>query len=435
MHFCSTKSPDPEIPFRDATLNCLPQDGGLYVPSSVPDLRQFFLHMDENTAYPELVAAVTPGLLEGELNPLSASRVAQSAFDFEPELVRLDKNFSVLSLYNGPSGVFKDFGVAFFGAVLEELLRKSGHAMIVSAARGGSGRTLTGAFSKRQGIISVLIYPSGPIYGLDESEFVPNGGNTIPVQIRGNFDECQRLIAELIKDRPFAQRHRVTSANSINLCCLLPQAFYYFFAFTKVKKYLEGNSLFFSVPSGNFGNFISGLYAWKFGMPVNGFLAAMNKNDAFGNYMREGVFNPHPPMSTNSPAMDISRPSNYERLVAFYNESPAVMKNMVFPSAVDDEETLQTMEWVWKKYGIIIDPHGAVAFAAARKFLDAGNRDVHTVVLATGHPSREAEMVRMATGQIAELPAKLRSLRKQVNPIALIDPQLDALESAIASCF
>ena len=435
MQFRSTRSHTTEVSFKDAVLRCLPPDGGLYVPSSVPDMRQFFLYMDEKTTYPELVASVTPSLLQGELNPFSASRVAESAFDFEPELIRLDEDFSVLNLYNGPSGVFKDFGIAFFGAVLEELLKNSGQAMIVSAARSDTGPCLANSFRKRNGITSVLIYPSGPVYGLDNREFVPNGGNIIPIQIKGSFDECQKLIAELINDRPFAQRHNVTSANSVNPCCLLPQAFYYFYAFIKIKKYLAGKDLVFSVPSGNFGNFISGLYAWKFGMPVNGFIAAMNKNDAFGNYIRGSGFSPNHPLATCSPALDIAHPVNYERLVSFYEEAPAVMRNMVFPASIDDETTLRTMEWAWKTWQILLDPHGAVAFAAARKFMGEGARDRHCIVLATGHPAIEAEIVRRATGQIAVLPEKLNNLKKHADPIAVIDPYLDALESAIASCF
>ena len=407
------------------------------MPSSVSDMRQFILHMDEKTTYPELATTVTPSLLQGELNPFSAARVAESAFDFEPELVTLDEDFSILKLYNGPSGIFKDFGVAFFGAVLEELLKETetDHSMIVSAARGDNGLSLTGAFKGRKGITSVLIYPSGPVSGLDPKEFITNGGNTIPIQIRGNFDDCNRLIKELIHDRPFAERHNVTSANTINPCRLLPQAFYFLFAFVKVKKLIKGRELFFSVPSGNFGNFISGLYAWKFGMPLNGFIAAMNLNDAFGGFIRGEKFDPRPAKTTCSPAMDISFPANYERLVSFYDDAPAVMRNMVFPAAIDDEETLRTMEWVWKKYNTLIDPHSAVAFAAARKLTESDSRHAHTIILSTGHPAKEAEIVRRATGQLTKLPQKLFSLKQKFNPIALIDPHLDALESAISLCY
>jgi threonine synthase len=399
------------------------------------DLRQFFLHMDEETSYPELVAAVAPVLLQGELNPYSAARVAESAFDFEPELKQLDDNFSVLNLYNGPTGTFKDFGVNFLAAVLEELLKNNQRAMIISAVRGENGANLDRAFHKRHGLTSVTLFPSGPIRGLNPAFFVTNGGNTIPIQVRGTLEDCQRLINEAINDRPFAERYNITSANAINPGRLLPQAFYYLYAFIKVKKRLTGD-LFFSVPSGNFGNLISGLYAWKFGLPVNGFIAAMNINDAFGNYIRERIFRARPVISTNSPALDVSVPSNYARLNSFFDEAPAVMRNMVLPASIDDNTTIKTMEQAWKQYEILLDPHSAVAFAAGKNLFKTNEYPfAHIVVLATGHPAREAGLVGAATGQKVSLPEKLTQLKKEADPIALIDPHLDALEGAIASCF
>ena len=435
MQFRSTKSHNPQVSFKDAILSCLPPDGGLYIPSKMIDLRQFFLYMGEETSYPELVATVAPTLLHGELNPFSAARVAKSAFDFEPELKQLDDRFSVLNLYNGPTGNFKDFGVAFFAAVLEELLKNNRQAMILSSARGDNGISLGRAFQGRKGLVSVMLYPSGPIRGLDKAAFVPNGGNIIPIQIKGTLDDCQRLINETINDRPFAQRHNITSANAINLGRLLPQAFYYLYTFIKIKKRLTGD-LFFSVPSVNFGNLISGLYAWKFGLPASGFIAAMNANNAFGDFILGKEFKPRPVTATNSPALDVSVPSNYARLSSFYDEAPAVMRNMVFPASIDDNTTVKTMEQVWKQYGLLLDPHSAVAFAAARRFAESGKyQNAHIVVLATGHPAREAGLVKTSTGQMVPLPEKLTLLKKEVDPIALIEPHLDALETAIASCF
>lgn len=406
------------------------------MPDQVIDIRQFFLHMDEKITYPELVATVAPTLLQGELNPFSASRVAESAFDFEPELIRLDDNLSILNLYKGPTGFFKDFGIAFLAAVMEELLKKSGQALILSAARGDTGVSMAHAFSKRKGICSVLVYPSGPIRGLDPATFVPNGGNIIPIQIKGTFDDCQRLIMETINDREFSGRYGVTCANAINPGRLLPQTFYYLYAFIKIKKYLSGD-LVFSVPSGNFGNLIAGLYAWKFGMPVNGFIAAMNANNAFGDYIRGNPFVPRPLVNTNSPALDVSVPSNYERLASFYKEAPAVMRNMVYPASIGDDLTQWTIEHAWKKYKIHIDPHTAVALAAAEQVSAAHewSGHVHTVVLATGHPAKEADLVRKATGQAIDIPESLQALQKKSDPIAVISPQLDAFEGAIASCF
>jgi threonine synthase len=434
MQFRSTKSYEAPVSFKEAVLRCLPLDGGLYVPASVMDMRQYFLYMDTETTYPELVATVAPGLLQGELNPFSAARVAESAFAFEPELRRLDERFSLLTLYNGPTGIFKDFGIAFLAAVMEELLKNKSPAMIISAVRGDTGVSIANAFCNRQNITSVMLYPSGVIQGLDPATYVPNGGNIIPIQIEGSFDECQRLVEEIIRDRPYADRYGITSANAINVGRLLPQSFYFLYAFIKTKKYLNGD-LLFSVPSGNFGNLIAGLYAWKFGMPVNGFIAAMNANNAFGDFIRGQQFIPRPVQATNSPALDVGYPSNYERLASFYDEAPAVMRNMVFPASVDNDETLKALELFWKRYGIILDPHAAVAYAAGERVSSTFEPGSHVVIIATGHPAKKAATVMQATGQTVELPQRLAMLWEKVDPLAVIKPNLDALEAAIASCF
>ena len=433
MRFRSTGSTGREVSFKDAIFNCLPPDGGLYVPASELDMRQYILYMDAETTFPELVRALAPALLQGELNPLAAARVAESALDFEPVLTELDDNFSVLSLCNGPTGVFKDYGIAFLASLLEELLDDEGRTLILSAARQDTGAGIARAFAKRRGMTSVILYPSGPVRGLDPASYAANGGSIVPIQIRGSFDDCQRLIAEAINDRPFAERYGITCANAINPGRVFPQVFYYFYAFIKVKKILK-EKLFFSMPCGNFGNLIAGLYAWKMGMPVNGFVAAMNANNAFGDYLNGGEFKPGKLIQTNSPALDVSVPSNYGRLAAFYAEAPAVMKNMVFPDSIDDETTVMEIERVWKTYKLVLDPHSAVAFAAARRFSRSAGFNGHVVALATGHPAKQAKLVAQATGEELEIPEKFVNLWKRTDPMATIPPQLDALEGAIVSC-
>ena len=434
MQFRSTYSELPLVSFKDAILDCLPLDGGLYVPAQITDLRQFFLYMDEGISYSELLAAVTPSLLESGFNPISASRVAESAFDFEPELKILDDNISLLNLYKGPTGTFKDFGIAFFAAALEELLTEGRNSMILSAVRGDGGINMERAFYGRKGLISVLLFPAGPIKGLNSDTFISNGGNIIPIQVKGNLDTCQQLVNMTINDRAFSKRYNITSANAINPGRLLPQSFFYLYSYIKIKKKLTGE-LLYSVPSGNFGNLISGLYAWKFGLPVNGFIAAMNSNNAFGDFFKGKKFTPKAVVSTNSPALDVGIPSNHARLSSFYDESPSVMRNMVIPFSVDNDKTIKTMEEVWKNYGELIDPHTAVAFAAAKDYIKADkNHCSHVIVLATGHPAREAAIVKTATGQLTDDKQKFHLLKKEAVPIALIDPHLDALEGAIASC-
>ena len=425
----------PPVPFRDAVLRCLPSDGGLYVPDRAMDLRQFFLYMNEETCFPDLVATLAPSLLEGDLDPLSASRVAESAFDFEPELTRLDDDFSLLNLYNGPTGFFNDFGIAFLAAVIEELARGSGQAVVLAAVRNETGASMAHAFSGRKGIVAVLVYPSGPIRGLDPGSLVSNGGNILPIQVQGTFDDCQQLIGEAICDREFADRHGLTSANTINPGRLLPQAFYYLYAFVKAKRRLSGD-LAFSVPCGNFGNLMAGLYAWRFGLPVSGFVAAMNSNNTLGDFIRGGSFRPGPLVRTSSPALDVRVPSNLDRLAAFYREAPAVMRNMVCPASVDDELTLRTMGNVWRKYNRHIDPHTAVAFAAAeRTALDQGWKGhTHTVVLATMHYAKDMDLVFRATGERVAVPERFSYIRNKVNPTVVISPQIDRFKAVVAGC-
>jgi len=424
------------VPFKDAVLNCLPEDGGLYVPDQAADFRQFFLHMDEKTSFNELVAAVSPSILQGGLNPVSAVKVAQSAYDFSPELIEIDNGLALLNLYTGPTGVFKDFGIAFMSAMFEEFLKDGSHAMIISTAKPDTGVSMSHAFSGRKGILLVLLYPAGQIRGLDPSNFVQNGGNIIPIQVKGTFDDCQRLVVETIMDRDFSGRYKITSANSMNLGRLFPQIFYYLYAFIQIKNHLCGD-LVFSVPSGNLGNLVAGLYAWKFGMPVNGFIAAMNENNAIGDYILGKPYNPKPLVSTNSPALDVSLPINYERLAFFYNESPAVMRNMVYPASIDNQETLAAMKYVYEKYNAYIDPHTAVAFAAAQKkaLEQKWDRHTYTVILASGHPARHARMTEKATGKSIKIPESLRVQQKKCDPVAVIPPQLDAFKSAISGCF
>ncbi|MDR1220308.1 MAG: threonine synthase [Treponema sp.] len=434
MLFRSTQSDITPVSYKEAILNGMPPEGGLYVLDSVMDMRHFFLYMDSETTFRELISAISPILLQGELNPLSAALVAESAFDFEPELRQLDERYSILTLYNGPTGVFKDFGIAYIAALMEEFAPGDKKTMVLSAARSDTGVSLAHAFHQRKNIISVILYPSGVIRGLDEKTFVENGGNIIPIQIDGVFDDCQRLVMEIMKDRDFVERYNLTTANAINVGRLLPQTFYYLYAFIKVKKWLSGD-LQFSVPCGNFGNLIAGLYAWKFGMPVNGFIAAMNANNAFANFFSGKAFSIKRRIETISPALDVCFPSNYERLLSFYNEAPLVMRNMVFPQSIDDEITRKTMKDVWKKYKIILDPHTAVAFAAAKQNVETNGDEYHTIVLATEHPARQAALVFDTLGQTAPIPETLPLLKKECKPMACISPQIDTLESAIASCF
>jgi threonine synthase len=286
--------------------------------------------------------------------------------------------------------------------------------MVVASGRGNTGVAIARAFQNKKGITTVLLYPDEKIYGLDETTYAGRGGNLIPIRVKGSLDDCQKLISLVIHDRVFAERYNVIPANSINAGRLLPQAFYFLYSFVQLKKRISGD-LAFSIPSANFGNLLAALYAWKFGMPVNELIAVTN------SYAAEAT-----------PAMDISNPYNQDRLVSFYKSSPAVMRNMVFPETADDETTLRAMKTVWDTYGLLIDPHGAAAFAASDRFARQDDFNGHIVTLLTAHPAKYSGLVHRATGQKLILPEHLASLDRSAEPIAEIDADLEALENAIA---
>jgi threonine synthase len=389
--------------------------------------------MDGETSFPDLVATITPGLLESALDPFAARRIAQSAFNFEPELVRLDDDYSVLNLCNGPTGFHNDFGIAFLAATIEEITKNSGQTFVLAAVHSTTAASMTKAFGSRKGITAVLVYPEGPVYGFENRDLVSNGGNIIPIQVSGTFDDCQKLIAQAICDNRFSG-HSITSANTINPGRLLPQVFYYLYAFVKAKRQLSGD-LAFSVPCGNFGNLMAGLYAWEFGLPANIFFAAMNSNNALGDFFKAGSFSPKQLNHTGSPALDVRIPSNLSRLESFYSSNPAVMRNMVHPAAVGDDLMLQTIEKVWKKYGLHIDAHAAVAFAAA-EIADSGHKwkgHNHTVVLSTMHYAKDPDLTYRATGKKVEMPQRFKDICKTAEPALVIPAQFDAFASVITS--
>ena len=430
MHYYSTRNRSEEVNFTAAALTGLAPDGGLYVPEQVPQYSGAVKSSLGTMAYTDIAFETIRPWVQPDIPGPVLEEMVHSAYPFTAPLVRAGDRL-VLELFHGPTAAFKDFGARFMARAFSYLRRgESKPLKILVATSGDTGGAVADGFYGVEGISVTVLYPKGRVSPLQERQIAGLKGNISALAVEGSFDDCQHLVKQAFGDEELKKRLVLSSANSINISRLIPQVVYYAAASG------QAQNTVFSVPSGNFGNLISGLYAWKFGLPVNGYIAAMNANNAFGDFIRGRRFRPRPLINTNSPALDVSIPVNFARLSSFYDEAPAVMRNMVFPASIDENDTIKTMEQVWKHYGILLDPHSAVAFAAARDFVKSEKFPCsHIIVLATGHPAREAALVETSTGQRVSLPEKLELLKKEVDPIALIDPQLDALEGAIASCF
>ena len=428
MRFASRAHPEESVGFREALFAGLAPDGGLFHPTEAPDLTPLFTRFNDSTSFQALAAAVCSELVTPELTTQRAWRVAERAFTFAPVMRRLDAHLLLLELFHGPTCAFKDFGAQFLASVMEEFIEEDNRRIqILVATSGDTGSAVAHAFHGRANIDVVILYPSGRVSDLQEKQLTTLGGNVHALEVGGSFDDCQRLVKEAFKDRTLAAELHLTSANSINIGRLLPQCIYYVFAATR-RAQIGGEAPTICVPSGNFGNLTAGVYAWRWGLPVRGFIAATNANDVVPLYLASGRFNPRPSAHTLSNAMDVGNPSNFERLEELFHGDWKDMASRIEGRAVSDSRTAETMRAIHAEHGLFVDPHTAVGCAAAWDHL-AGERggDEQVIVLSTAHPGKFTDIVRQATGATPPMPERLAqclALPKKSHPVGKTLPQL-----------
>ncbi len=435
MKIVSTRNPEVSVSFKEAIFQGLAPDGGLYVPEGELNLRNEFLKMNKNTTFQEIAALVTGHFLQDEVGAEGVARIVKAAFPFSPVMRTLKDGLKIMELFHGPSCAFKDFGASFLAATMEEYLRGSSEkAVILTATSGDTGSAVAQAFHGKKNIEVVILYPSGRVSPLQEKQLTTLGGNVHALEVQGSFDDCQRMVKEAFQDPELSKAIPLTSANSISLGRLLPQSFYYLWAFAQLKEELS-EDLVFCVPSGNFGNLTAGLYAWKWGLPVNSFLAATNRNDVVPEYLDSGIFQVRPSVLTPSNAMDVGNPSNFERMEHLFQKNWSLMRAMIRGDRVNDEDTLETMKDVWDREKMDICPHTAVGVNAARKLLKE-NPDLGTlVVLATAHPAKFLEVAEKAVGHKPKLPPEMMALQDKVKISEIIPPTKAALSAFLIRHF
>jgi threonine synthase len=416
MKFISTRNPETQVSFREAVFRGLAPDGGLYHPAQTPDLREILNGFSGDESIAAIGSKLTAAFFGPEISPGAAEKICGRAFTFEPVLVPLpgSGNIGILELFHGPSCAFKDFGASFLAAVMEEFLaRESSRALILTATSGDTGSAVARAFHNRANINVVILYPSGRVSPLQEKQLTTLGGNITALEVKGSFDDCQRMVKEAFMDRDLNQRLRLTSANSINLGRLVPQAFYYVYGWTRLPATDRKAGPVFCVPSGNFGNLTAGVMAWQWGLPVRRFVAATNINKVVPEYLAGGAYSPRPSVQTLSNAMDVGDPSNFERLQAIFENSRDKMGGLVEGVFITDEQTRETIKNVYAQSGMFLDPHTALGVCAARRYMEspqakaAGFLGAPCISLSTAHPGKFLEVVEDATGKKPPLPQTL----------------------------
>lgn len=425
MAFVSTHDPDgPRYGLAEALRLGPAPDGGLFLPEKIEPLPTSFFDDLPGLSLPEIGTAVLGGLLGDELEPEMLAEISRSALDFPIPLVTLGDRVRVLELFHGPTLAFKDVGARFLARLLSATQsaggttgrRGSGSAgsTVLVATSGDTGGAVAQAFHGVEGTRVAILYPEGKVSALQERQFTTLGGNIRAFAVDGVFDDCQRLVNEAFADRELAESLSLTSANSINIGRLLPQAIYYFHAAAQVPE-RGRRPLVFSTPSGNFGNLTAGFLARRLGLEGR-FLAATNANDVVPEYLETGVYEPRPSTRTISNAMDVGRPNNFVRIRHLHGHDLAALRRHLRGYRFDDRATREAIAEVDRRHGYLLDPHTAVGWLALRadQARDEESESIG-IVLSTAHPAKFGEVVEPVVGRSLDLPDGLaRHLRARV---------------------
>lgn len=428
MKLYSTNNKNLIVDLKEAVMQSLAPDKGLYMPVNIPALKPDLITGLSRLSFQEIAFEVSKSIIGNYIPGNELKNIVDGAINFPAPVVKLSDNIGSLELWHGPSLAFKDFGARFMAALMSYFIRNEAkNITILVATSGDTGGAVAAGFYDTPGIEVIILYPSGKVSDLQEKQLTTLGKNITSLEINGSFDDCQALVKEAFLDQDLNNKYHLSSANSINIARLIPQSFYYFEAYKQVSGFKK--DIVFSVPSGNFGNLTAGLMAKKMGLPVKRFIAATNINKIVPDYLETGMYLPKPSLPTISNAMDVGSPSNFVRIVDLYNGDFKVLSQDVSGFWLDDEGTKAAMREAFKRFGYICDPHGAIGY----KSLDKLRENEFGVFLETAHPAKFLDTVNDTLGINIEIPEALASLAGKTKVTTMLQKDFKGFKSFLLS--
>jgi threonine synthase len=404
MEYYSTGDPHIRKNLREAVLEGLAPDGGLYMPASIPRLSKDQIASFHGKSFSEISCEVANVLFHEDLPEKAIASITGDALSFDAPLVRVEDQVFSLELFHGPTLAFKDVGARFMARMLGYFTTDlSRDINVLVATSGDTGSAVANGFYNVDRIRVFILYPSGGVSAIQEKQLTTLGGNITALEIDGSFDDCQRLVKKAFIDPQLTADRILTSANSINLARLLPQSFYYFYAYAQLPVQEE---FYISVPSGNFGNLTAGLIAGRMGLPVKKYIIATNINDVVPQYLDSGHFHPRSSVPTIANAMDVGNPSNFARILDLYLHSHKAILEDMSGHVYTDDELRDTIRQVYLETGYILEPHGASGYRALKDFT-RGKETLPGIFIETAHPAKFRDLVETLTGSVIPLPARL----------------------------
>ncbi|MCS6822890.1 MAG: threonine synthase [Cytophagaceae bacterium] len=432
MKLYSTKNRNHIVSFKEAVFKGLPPDNGLYMPVHIPTLHNDFFQNIDKLTFQEIAHAVSEKLIGEDIPSADLKRIINTVLTFDAPVMVLKNNMHVLELFHGPSLAFKDFGARFMAGIMSYFLQHDQkHIMILVATSGDTGSAVAQGFYNMPGIRVTILYPSGKVSEIQEKQLTTLGNNVTALEVKGNFDDCQRMVKEAFLDEELNHAMLLTSANSINISRLIPQSFYYFYAYAQTKKY--GKPVVFSTPSGNFGNLCAGLMAKRMGLPVHKFVASTNVNDVVPTYLRTGIFSPRPSIPTISNAMDVGNPSNFVRMVELYENDLNALKKDIVGKSYSDNETMQAIKETYNTTGYVMCPHTAVAYLGLRDYMQEAREELCGILLSTAHSGKFFDIVESVIKAKIQLPLRLQETMQKPKQATLIGNTLADLKKILLS--
>lgn len=413
MKFTSTRNKDLSVGFSQAVKECYPSDGGVFVPSSIEDMRRWIYYIDEKTSFTSIAGSLTSALIKDEFSPIICEKIATDAFSFSPKVSQLDGNLFYMELFGDFTGCHRDFGVSYLCSFLESTLQLTGgNVILLDFTHKNLGATLANVLKGKNHIKSVCVYQKGTVCGLCDKDFVWNGGNIYPVEMEGTDAQIKSVLSQIFTDKEFVQRFNLSVANTTNVCRLLGQIFTFPYSFAQIKN-KTNSDIYYAVDSGNYGLLMAGLYSWRFALPVSGFIIPSTPSltiDNFGNpvildsmvdFSKRGNLNP-------------AVPANLERLEDFFSSYKMMMRNFVYPANISLNQQEQATKELYMKYGIYADSETSRAFAAIKERDDAvSDCDCETAVVLTAlnHPSHSNDYCRHVLGEIPQMPENIKNMQ------------------------
>jgi threonine synthase len=405
MNYYSLHHKSPNTTFKNAVVQGLAKDRGIYFPENITPLSKEFIENIENYTNHEIAYEAIKQFVGDEIPTSTLKGIIEKTVSFDFPLVTIDENIASLELFHGPTMAFKDVGAKFMAQCLEYFNKGNEEEVTVLVATSGdTGGAVANGFLGAKGVNVVILYPSGKVSDIQEKQLTTLGQNITALEVDGVFDDCQEMVKTAFLDEEITKT--LTSANSINVARWLPQMFYFFYAYKALKS--KNKELVFSVPSGNFGNICAGIMAQKLGLPIKHFVASTNVNDTVPNFLVDGVYTPKPSKATISNAMDVGNPSNFIRIRELFNNDLETLKSAFSSYSFTDDETRETMKKIYDNSGYVADPHGAVGYLGLKRYGLKENE--FGVFLETAHPVKFLDVVEETLPVKVEIPEQIQKV-------------------------